>query len=54
MGFFKQSIVFMGVEKSIFARLKISKNKPQNIVDFSDEIELVEEFFKLFVNKVGI
>ena len=44
----------MGVEKSIFTSLNISKNKTQSNVDFGCRIELVEDFFKFLVNYFSI
>ena len=44
----------MGVEISIFTSLNVSKNKTQINVEFSGRIELVEDFFKFFVDYFGI
>ena len=50
MGFFTQSIVFMGVEISMFTSLNFSKNKTQSKIDFSGRSELVEDFFKFLID----
>ena len=44
----------MGVELSIFISLNISKNKTQSNVDFSGRIELVEDFFKFFIDYFSV
>ena len=54
MGSFKQIIVFMGVEVSIFTSLNISKKKPQSNVDFNGRIELVEDFFNFLVDYFSV
>ena len=49
LGFFKQIIVFVGVELSTFTSPNFSKNKTQNKVNFSGRNERVEDFFKFLV-----
>ena len=47
IGFYKQRIVSMGLEKPINRSLKIFIHKTQGNVDFSGRLELVEDFSNL-------